>query len=58
MTLFVEDMEFTVFFEAVTWLQDEYGYQGLAWNMVVASEDFEVLEDFLASDGINVELEN
>lgn len=60
MTLIIEGgyAEFTDFFKAISWLQDEYGYEGLGWNMIVASEDFEILEDFLASEGIITELIN
>jgi len=50
------EFEFTRFNRAVTELQAEYGYEGLAWDMVVASDDFEVLCDFLNDDGLDTEL--
>lgn len=58
MTLIIENgyAEFDNFFKAIGWIEDEYRFEGLAWNMVVASEDFEILEDFLASEGITTEL--
>lgn len=49
--------DFTRFENAVKTLREEYGYEGLAWDMVVASGDFEVLSDFLEADGLHVELE-
>ncbi|MGE6515177.1 hypothetical protein [Lysinibacillus sphaericus] len=51
------EYDFTRFEQAVKTLQEEYGYEGLAWDMVVASGDFEVLADFLEADGLHVELE-
>jgi len=56
MTLYIEDLEFTNFYKAVSFLEEEYGYCGLAWEMLVASADFNILVDFLAEDGVNVEL--
>ncbi|MDZ5712261.1 hypothetical protein [Jeotgalibacillus haloalkalitolerans] len=50
------EFEFTRFRQAVSELEEEYGYEGLAWEMVVASDDFDVLCDFLNGDGLNVEL--
>ncbi|AMW63275.1 hypothetical protein BI004_gp054 [Bacillus phage NotTheCreek] len=35
----------------------EFGYEGDAWDMVVASGDMEILADFLASDGLAVTLD-
>lgn len=46
------EYEFTNFDEAIKVLSEDYGYEGLAWEMVKASNDFEVLEDFLADDGV------
>lgn len=51
------EYEFTRFENAVSELQEEYGYEGLAWDMVVASGDFEILCDFLNGDGLDAELE-
>ncbi|QOV08338.1 hypothetical protein Kirov_139 [Bacillus phage Kirov] len=51
------EYEFTRFDDAVRVLQDDYGYEGLAWDMVVASGDFEILADFLISDGLDAEVE-
>lgn len=51
------EYDFTRFRQAVKTLQEEYGYEGLAWDMVVASDDFEILADFLEADGLHVELE-
>lgn len=50
------EYEFTRFEKAVATLQEEYGYEGLAWDMVVASEDFEILQDFLNDDGVLAEI--
>lgn len=59
MTLVVNcgEYEFTKFDRAVSVLKDEFGYQGPAWDMVVASEDLEILCDFLQSDRLDAELE-
>ncbi|AGI12021.1 hypothetical protein BPS10C_024 [Bacillus phage BPS10C] len=35
----------------------EFGYEGDAWDMVVASGDMEILADFLVSDGLPVTLD-
>jgi hypothetical protein len=51
------EFEFTRFDRAVSEFQEEYGYEGLAWEMVVASNDFEILCEFLNSDGLDAELE-
>lgn len=51
------EYEFTRFDDAVRALQDDYGYEGLAWDMVVASGDLEILCDFLVSDGLDAEIE-
>jgi|GEM_PF-4087463 len=51
------EYDFTRFEHAIKTLQVEYGYDGFAWDMVVASGDFEVLADFLEADGLHVELE-
>ncbi|MEK3726801.1 MULTISPECIES: hypothetical protein [unclassified Lysinibacillus] len=51
------EYDFTRFEQAVKTLQEEYGYEGLAWDMVVASDDIEILADFLEADGLHVELE-
>lgn len=50
------EFEFTRYERAVSELQEEYGYEGLAWDMVVASDDFEILCDFLNGDGLHAEL--
>ncbi|RFB28229.1 hypothetical protein DZB91_24320 [Brevibacillus sp. VP] len=51
------EFEFTRFDRAVTTLSDEYGYEGEAWEMVVASGDFEILCNFLLCNGIDAEIE-
>ncbi|HDR5136109.1 TPA: hypothetical protein QCS04_002441, partial [Bacillus anthracis] len=51
------EYEFTRFESAVRTLEQEYGYEGEAWEMVVASGDLEILSDFLNSDGLNAEIE-
>lgn len=51
------EYDFTRFEQAVNTLQEEYGYEGLTWDMVIASDDFEVLAGFLEADGLQVELE-
>lgn len=50
------EFEFTKFERAISELQEEYGYEGLAWEMVVASGDLEILCDFLNDDGLDAEL--
>lgn len=50
------EFEFTNFNKAVVTLEAEYGYEGLAWDMVVASGDLDILCDFLTDDGIDAEL--
>ncbi|OZS79467.1 hypothetical protein CF394_00755 [Tetzosporium hominis] len=50
------EFEFTNFNKAVVTLEEEYGYEGLAWDMVVASGDLDILCDFLSDDGIESEL--
>jgi hypothetical protein len=50
------EFEFRSFNNAVKTLSEEYGYYGLAWEMVVASGDFDILVDFLIDDGLDVEL--
>lgn len=51
------EFEFNNFHKAVRELEEEYGYEGFVWEMVVASGDFEVLEGFLSDDGLQVEIE-
>lgn len=50
------EFEFASFNVAVVELENYYGFEGLAWEMVVASGDFEILEDFLNGDGLSAEL--
>ena len=50
------EYEFNRFEKAVSTLSEEYGYEGLAWDMVVASGDLEILMDFLESDGLDAEI--
>lgn len=57
LTINYGEFDFTDFDIAVSTLQEEYGYEGLAWEMVVASDDFEILADFLDADGLNVEMD-
>lgn len=52
------EFEFNRFDRATETLQEEYGFKGFGWDIVVASGDFEVLYDFLIDDGIFAELEN
>ncbi|WP_235864091.1 hypothetical protein [Sutcliffiella halmapala] len=52
------EYEFTNFDRAVKVLEEDYGYEGLAWDMVVASNDFEILADFLVVDGVDAEVVN
>lgn len=51
------EYEFINFDNAVSELQEKYGYEGLAWDMVVASGDLEILCEFLNDDGIDAEME-
>lgn len=41
---------------AIYELEEEYGYEGLAWDLIVSSGDFENLADFLNGDGLHAEL--
>lgn len=50
------EYEFTNFDRTVKALEEEYGYEGLAWDMVVASNVFEILADFLVVDEIDAEV--
>jgi len=50
-------VEGTNFNKVVEEMEFEYGYEGEAWDMVVASGDMEVLAEFLAEDGLAVELD-
>ena len=50
------ELEFTNLNKAVVMLEEEYGFEGLAWDMIVASDDLEILCDFLNTDGIHAEL--
>ncbi|MDA2480729.1 hypothetical protein ACS2TZ_21815 [Bacillus cereus group sp. Bce025] len=51
------ELRFADFKHAVNILSEEYGFEGEAWEMVVASEDLEILCEFLSEDGINAEIE-
>ncbi|MDA1867350.1 hypothetical protein ACRS42_10305 [Bacillus thuringiensis] len=51
------ELRFTDFNHAVNILSEEYGYEGEAWEMVVASGDLEILCEFLSEDGISAEIE-
>ncbi len=51
------EFEFTNFNRAIRELEYKYGYEGEAWDMVVTSNDLEVLCDFLNEDGLLAELE-
>lgn len=51
------EYNFTDFNRAVNILSEEYGFEGEAWEMVVASGDLEILSDFLNADGLNAEIE-
>lgn len=50
------EYDFTNFDRAVKTLEEEFGYQGPAWDMVIASQDLEILCDFLLDGGIDAEL--
>lgn len=50
------EFEFTRFDAAWSTMATEYGYEGMAWNLVIESEDFDVLADFLNDDGIDAEV--
>lgn len=50
------EFEFTRFERAVSELHEEYGFEGFAWDMIVASGDFDVLCDFLNGVGLDAEL--
>lgn len=50
------EFEFTEFNRAISELQEEYGYEGWVWEMVVASDDLEILCYFLNDDGLDAEL--
>ena len=50
------EYEFYKFEQAVSVLSEEYGYEGLAWDMVVASGDFEIMQSFLLDDDIEAEI--
>lgn len=52
------EYEFTNFNRAVKELKEEFGYEGFVWDMVVASDDFEILCEFLLENGIDAELIN
>lgn len=52
------EFEFTKFSRAVSELQEEYDFQGFVWDMVGASDDFEVLCDFLNENGLEAEIIN
>ncbi|TBX83997.1 hypothetical protein E0M29_28290 [Bacillus cereus] len=51
------ELSFTNFEHAVNVLSEEYGFEGEAWEMVVASGDLEILCEFLSEDGISAEIE-
>lgn len=50
------EYEFTNFNRAASTLEEEFGYEGMAWGMVSSSGDFEILADFLISDGLSAEV--
>ena len=50
------EFEFRTFEKAVHVLGEEFGYQGLAWDMVVASGDFDILFDFLNDNEVDAVL--
>lgn len=58
-TIFINygEYEYTNFNKAIKVLEEEYGYEGLAWEMVKASNDMEILAEFLEQDGISAEVE-
>jgi hypothetical protein len=58
-TLIIEgELLFTNFDEAVKYAEFEYGYEGLAWDLVVGTIDLQEVCDFLIDDGIQAEIEN
>lgn len=50
------EYDFTDFNQAVEFLEKEYGYEGPMWKMVVESNDLEILDLFLADDGLDSEI--
>lgn len=48
--------DFDDFNQAVEFLEREYGYEGPMWQMVVESNDLEILDVFLADDGLDSEI--
>lgn len=50
------EFQFTMFEQAVNVLGEEFGYQGLEWDMVVESGDFDVLFDFLNDNEVDAVL--
>ncbi len=50
-------VEGTDFNRVVEEMEFEYGYEGEAWDMVVASGDMEILAEFLVGDGLVVEID-
>lgn len=51
------EFSFTDFNRAVNAFAEEYGFEGEAWEMVVASDDLGILCDFLIDDGLDAEIE-
>lgn len=47
---------FTKFKDAVNTLEKEFGFEGAAWDTIVASNDMFALLRFLINDGINAEI--
>lgn len=50
------EQEFTRFETAIRLLKNEYEFSGWTWDMVVASDDFEILCEFLNNEGIHAEV--
>lgn len=51
------EYEITNFQRAIETMEEDYGFEGLAWEMVKAGGDMGILADFLEEDGISAELE-
>jgi hypothetical protein len=50
--IYADDTRFTDFDEAIKYIEEEHGYEGEYWNRVKASRSFDILEQFLDSDGV------
>lgn len=51
------EQEFIRFDTAIRLLKSEYKFSGFIWDYVEASDDFEILCEFLNDEGIHAEVE-